>query len=281
MRKLQTLLLSLTMITLLASCGAENESGNSSGNSVTTSTTISGGGSNFSSYSALKSYYMNKSFADNLTDNTVIYHIGSYFGAAQATANFNFAFCFGNKNLFGDDSLCNGYGNSGNELLQIVNNGEYKVVKDRTSTSVNYDVASGVSNGNFDFSAKLFDDQDSIYKDMLNLNNIPVRDVIITQANVSFSNGANINADHVEYFFSDGSYRSFVLGSNIALLSNPIAVSEGSYSSSGNYANTNTTMIGKLNNIGELRVSNIQATVHRLMYDYNTNTYRAFPLRAL
>jgi hypothetical protein len=276
MRKLSTLFAFVLMMAIATSCGKENKSGGggSSSSGVSTST-ISNGGQNFTSFSALQSFYQSKSKADNLVENTVIYHTGPLFGASnQANINVDFSlvFCVGNNNLIGDDSLCNNSNSSGSQLLNMVNNGEYKVVKTKSANSVSYDMAVGVENNIFVMSERTFDSTDTILRKMLNLDNKATNKVVVSAATVVMSNNQQLKADLVEYFYSDGTYEGHLLGSNIAVLANPIVSIKGSYNDYG----VNAQVIGELNNVGNTTVRNIQATMHRVQYQPYTNTYEVY-----
>jgi hypothetical protein len=273
MRKLSTLFLFILTMAMFTSCGKENESGSRDPSSSGVSTsTISSGGQNFSSFSTLQTFYKNKSKAENLVANTVIYHTGPLFGASNQSninVDFSLVFCVGNKNMIGDDSLCNYSNSSGSQLSDMVDNGEYKVVKTTSASSVNYEVATGVQNNVFVMADKVFDSSDSILKKMLNLDNKSTRKIVVSAANVVMSNNQQLKSDLVEYFYSDGSYQAHLLGSNIAVLANPIISIQGTYNEYG----VSAQVIGELNNIGNTTVRNIQATMHKIRYQPNTNTY--------
>ena len=212
MKSLTKLFTMMTVLAVLVSCGKENSTGGgSSSSSSSTSTTVSSSGQNFSDYATMRNFYTTKSKADNLSTNTVIYHTGSLFGANSSAVDFNvnwgFAFCVGSENLFGDDSLCNnGYSNSSSQLERIIDEGEYKIVESKSAASVDYKIAVDVFNGGFEYEAKVFNNEDSIYRRMLNLDGKSVNKTYISAANVTMSNGSTLKADLVEYFFSDGSY---------------------------------------------------------------------------
>jgi hypothetical protein len=281
MRKLSTLFLFILTMAMFTSCGKENESGGGSNTTgtVTTSATI-GTGQHFTDFTALQNFYKNKSKAENLAANTVIYHTGPLFVSgdqADVEVSFGLVFCIGNENKLGDDSLCNFSNSSGSQLLDRVNNGEHKIVKAISATSVDYDFAVGVENNDFVMADGVFDSSDKIFRRMLNLDNKPVKMVVVSAANVVMSNNSQLKANLVEYYYSDYTYEAHLLGSNIAVLANPIRSIMGSWGEQGVIAQK----IGSLHNISELTVRSVQGSIHRIERNVNTNTYTTYKQEAL
>lgn len=274
MKRFIQLLILATLVTMLASCGKQNSSGGSSSKkSNQTDWYASGTNNGFGNYDDLKEYYTEKSLSDGLPNNTVIYHVGEIYGANynnfEFDINFNFAFCIGSENLFGNDDACNSFGgNTTADLNDIVDDGEYKVVRNSTSTTVSFDLATGASNNIFTFANNQTYNQTSpIFRKMLNLDNKPVNKVVVSKANAYMTNKGNIQADLVEYFFQDGSYEAYILSPNIPVIANPVAVFGGSYSVNGS---VNVNIDGELNNVGQSVLTSVSTTIHRLTYNYTT-----------
>lgn len=274
--KMSLFMMSLVLVT---SCGKENSTGGGSSSTSISTSTVTDGGQNFASYDELRAFYDSRALNDNLAENTVIYHVGPLFGSStqQVDTSFSAVLCFNGQNYFGDDSLCsNGYSN-GSYLSNMVNNGEYKTVSSATSSSVSYNIATGVQNNSFIFEPKTFDRTDSVYRKMLNIDNKATAKIVVGNANVVMSNGQALKSDLVEYFYSDGTYEAFVIGSNIAVLANPILSIKGSYGTNG----VSADVIGELSNIGEITVRSLQATIHRLSYNAYTDTYTVYTQQSL
>jgi hypothetical protein len=274
MKRFIQLLMMATLVTAVASCGKQNSSGSSSSKSSNqTDWYASGTNNGFGNYDDLKEYYMDKSLSSDLPNNTVIYHVGEIYGANYSNVefdfDFNFTFCIGDENLFGDDDDCNYYGgNSTADLQDIVDDGEYKVVRNSTSTTVSFDLATGASNNIFTFAAgQEYNQTSPIFRKMLNIDNKPVNKIVVSKANAFMTNKGNIQADLVEYFFQDGSYEAYILSPDIPVIANPIAVFGGSYSVNGS---VNFDIDGELSNVGQSVLTSVSTTVHRLTYNYTT-----------
>ena len=270
MRNVTKLILMGVMILSLVSCGKKNESGGGSSSSSSSDWYNQGSGNNgYGDYNTLKNYYNTKSLSSGTSSNMVIYHIGSAFGGTGFSNNnsfeFDFGFCI---NLFGVlKGDCNQY-NPTNSLIDIVNKGEYKVIKAVSSSSLTIDVANGVSGNSFTFSPYTFNRSDSLFREMLNLDNIAVQKAVVSKATVYLTNGTKIDADYVEYFFNDTNQtvKGYVLSPDLPVLANPIAVTK------------NYDLTGVLNFAGSKTIRSISVNVHDLQYDYMTNEYRVITI---
>ena len=264
------------MVLSIVSCGKDNESGGGTTASASTTTTISSTGVNYKNYQQIKDAYSKISFASGVKKNMVIYHIGSDYGGESITNNipefdfsdlfdFNFDFCMNiNGNLKGDCDSNQGY-NQGNQLSGVVSRGEYKVVKTMSKDSISLDIASGVYGQGFEFEAGTYNRNDTIYKDMLNLEGKSVVKVVISEAQVTILEGTTtkqIKADYVEYFYSDYSLKGFVLSTAFPMMANPIANTK------------NNDLTGVLSFSGNKTIQSISVNIHDLQYDYMTNTYK-------
>lgn len=266
MKKLFRVIALGAMVLALASCGKENESGGSSSSGSSTQDWYNQGGSgeNFGDYSQLKSYYSSKALNSGVSNNMVVYHIGPEFGGDNfGGVNFNldFGFCF---NLFGElKGDCDQY-NQGQDLGVIVDKGEYKVVRSSTSSSVNVDVATGSSNGVFNFVNASYTRNDALFREMLNMDNRPVAKVVVSQAQVYLTDGKKVNADYIEYFYNDGSQevKGYIVSQELPIIANPLAVTD------------NYDLTGVLSFSGSQTIRSVQVTIHDLQYDYMTNTYQ-------
>lgn len=243
MRNLVKILMLVAMIFVLAACGKENESGSGSsgGSSSDDWYNQDQSGQNYGDYNKLKNYYNSKSLASGVSNNMVVYHLGQAFGGTSlgsSSSSFEFGFCF---NFFGElKGDCDQY-TGGTNLYSIVEKGEYKVVKSASAGSLNIDVATSVSGNMFQFTNGSFNRNDTLFRDMLNLDNRAVAKVVITEAQVYLTSGKKIAADYVEYFYDDGSQDvdGYVLSSELPIIANPVAVTnnydlEGILSFAGN-----------------------------------------------
>ena len=273
MKRLFKLAFIALMMSQIASCGKENNSGGGSGSSnsgITNDGVISGvfdNGNNLGDYSAVRSHYTSASFSNGLSTNMVIYHIGPYFGG-QSSSGFSTTVS-GCLNLFvvsfGD---CDNINSNVGQLESIVDRGEYKVVRSTSSSSVTYDVAVGTQSsnlgGDFVYQPDTFDSTDDAYRDMLNLDDISVRETVVSEARITLSNGETVNGEMVEYFYTNGNIRRFVLSSALPLMANPLLVIE------------NNSVTGRLNNVGETAVTRISADIHGIQFNPFTGESTTF-----
>lgn len=289
MKNLVRMFMVMGLIMSLASCG-KNSSGGGSSSTNTSNVgvngswyTNSGDNQGFGDATAFKNYYQSKSMAENAVVNTVVYHVGPRYGGSynnfEVDFSLNFAFCIGSENLFGNDNLCSyQQGNNSSDLGDIVDNGEYKVIRASSSTTNSFDLATGANSGGFIFDTRNYNSNSPIYRSMLNLDNKPTRKVVVSRAYANLSNRGNIPVDLVEYFFTDGTYEAYVLGSDIPMIANPLVILEGNYGTSGsnNYPQLNYQVKGELNNIGESSLASLTANTHGIAFYSNTNTYYVY-----
>ncbi|MBT4722776.1 hypothetical protein HOB30_03380, partial [Candidatus Falkowbacteria bacterium] len=85
----------------------------------------------------------------------------------------------------------------------------------------------------------------------------------VTDAN---GNNTRIDADFVEYFFTDSSIRGYVISQNLPSLANPIAVT-------ANTVYDTHELTGALSFSGVNTVKSISVQTHRLNYTFQTNSY--------
>ena len=285
--RIMKVLFKMTLMSLLAvglvSCGEQNESsgGKKSSNSFNEIGEITGSGTNYNDPDQLLNTLRNRSLRDGARINDPVYHIGSYFGG-QSSQNisfdlgdlfdFNFSTCFVfNGNASGDCNQ-NGQGLYGtqltNNLVGLINNGEYKVIKDLSDNAVGLDIADSVSNGQFSFNYTSYDRNDDTYKDMMNSNNKAVRARIMTDAQINLTNGQQIRGEYLEYFFEDGTKEGYVISTSFPTVANPILVTRRDQFSGRD------VVVGALDFMGANRVRVVTATSHTINYDYQTNTWR-------
>jgi hypothetical protein len=296
MKNLMKLFMLMSLMMTLAACGKNSSGDGGSGSSTNTSgigstgTWYNNSGDNqgFGDPVAFKNYYTARSMAANISTNTVVYHVGPNYGGSynnfQVDFNLNFAFCIGNENIFGNDDYCSyQQGNSANDLNDIVDNGKYKVVTAASSTTNSYDLATDANSGGFIFDQRTYNSNTSIYRKMLNMDNKPTRKVVVSRANASLSNRGNIPVDMVEYFFTDGTYEAYVLGSDLPMIANPLVILEGNYGTNGNsqYPQLNYNVRGELNNIGEASLASLFANTHGIYFYSNTNSYNIYNIGTL
>ncbi|MBT4792258.1 MAG: hypothetical protein HON90_11865 [Halobacteriovoraceae bacterium] len=292
MKNLKKLFLLSALVLSIVSCGSDNKSGGSGGGTTPapaapvapdwyqTDTDVQ----NLNNYNRLRDFYVNKSFANGLTDNMVIYHIGrTYSDTAKSLSNnntqniglsdiFHLGYCI---NFFGilkgDCANTNSsYTATQTDLGEIVRQGEYKVIGRRDHNQVDLSIAQGSDNYGFLFEAGVYDRGDNLYNLMLNLAGKTVRRVVISKAEVyvTDANGNNtrIDADFVEYFFTDSSIRGYVISQNLPSLANPIAVT-------ANTVYDTHELTGALSFSGVNTVKSISVQTHRLNYTFQTNSY--------
>lgn len=266
MRKLFKLAFIIMLMAQVSSCGKKNSSGGGSSSSTsgitgTINNVYNGSGDSFGDFNTLRNHYQNMNLSSGLSNNMVIYHTGTYFGAQSSSGSFNSSYCV--NLIFKQWGDCN-TGNS-NQIENILDRGEYKVVTSTTSNSPTFKKAVGVSTYNnvsdFAYSNAIsYTRDDGIYKEMLNLDGRSTRKIVVSPAKARLSNGQEINADLVEYFYNDGSIKRFILSPAVPLLANPIAVIGSS------------SVNGRLNNYGSISITSIEATLHGIQQNYYSNT---------
>lgn len=278
------LMLKMTMMSVLIfglqACGDQNESSGgkkSSQGSVNEVGQITGSGANYNSPEELISALQNRSMADGARIGEPVYHIGPYFGGqVQNTSfdlgdlfDFSFNTCFVfNGNASGD---CNQDGQGiGNyqltqNLLSLLSNGEYKVIKDANANAVGFDLADGVSNGQFEFDYQSFDRSDEIYQAMTNTDGRGYRARVISDVQITLESGQQILGEYLEILYNDGSLEGYVISTSFPNIANPLLVTR------------NRVIIGALDFMGPNRIRSINGTQHSFSYDYQTNSWRATP----
>jgi len=266
MRNLLKMMLMGTLVVGLSSCGGDS---NSSGRSTSLTNFGTSDGDTFTEFTALRNTYTSSSFSSGLTAETAVYHIGPLYGGSFNTTSSNFAatFCVGSNNIFGNDDRCQGSISGDSQLNDIVDRGEYKVIRSATSSAVQYGLANGVSNGTFTFSESSFDRNDSIFRRMLNLDDVATRRVVVSDAFIQLSDRGQVNANLVEFFFEDGRYESYILSSALPLVANPVASYSGNYTVGGGVS---FNLEGTLSFIGQASLTGVSAQPHMLRNDFQT-----------
>ncbi len=243
------------LIISLVSCGKENSSGGDSSTSTTTTTTVTTTGTNYSDYSSLLSAYESIDLSSGLYEDMVIYHVGSAYGGSSSSASFSFCLSFFTYTSSG----CNNA--SSDDLQSYVDRGEYKLVDSYSSSSVAFSKATDVDSYGFLFDSMEFDRADGYYIEMLNLDGRSLRTVVVSTATVTLEDGSSVNADYVEYFYSNGSVNGYVLSTAFPLLANPLAITK------------NYFFKGALKISGSRAVKSISVTSHRVVFQAYTNSY--------
>lgn len=284
MKNLFKLLILTGLITFLSSCGKDNKSGGGGGGStvVTPPAVVIPNNwyadnvndpANSVNYNTLRNYYEAQSFATHTTSNLVIYHLGSEFGGDDLynnvnfsnLFNFNFGYCI---NFFG--KLKGDCSNTQNDQFSyqaddIIRKGEFKVIVNADHNTTSYNRAVGSTGLGFEFESKSFTREDLLYRRMLNLDAKPVAKVVISKATlnaqVSTSTGTNstttINADYVEYFFSDNTIEGYVISPDLPMLANPVAVTKS------NGYDTHA-LKGILSSAGAYKILSLTVDTHRI-----------------
>lgn len=259
-----------TLIMGLASCGKdEGSSSRSSSSSVISSFGNGTTGASFEEFTTLRDTFIASGFNAGLTEVTAVYHIGPRYGGSfnSSSNNLSATFCLGGNNLFGNDDRCSTSGSVDSQLNDIIDRGEYKVVRSATSTSVDFGLANGVSNGTFTFSENIFDANDSLYREMLNLDEDSTRRIVVSDAQIQMSGTGQIAANLVEFFFEDGRYESYILSSALPLIANPIAAYTGTYIVGGGVS---FELDGRLSFFGQSSLTGLSAQPHMLTNDFQT-----------
>lgn len=270
------LVLGFTVLSLI-SCGKDNASGGGSSSS-SSSTSVSSVGKNYKTYAQIKDAYTKMKLDSGVSKNMVVYHVGPDYGGESLMNNtptvdfsdlfdFSFGYCININGELKGDCADNQYNQTqNNELQNIVNRGEYKVVRSDSSKSVAFDYATGVFGPGFQFAQATYDRNDPIYKEMLKLDGKSVVKVVISEAQITILEGTKtkqIKADYVEYFYSDYSLKGFVLSTALPLIANPIANTQ------------NHDLTGVLSFSGNKTIKSISVNIHDIQYDYMTNKYKA------
>lgn len=218
------------------------------------------------SFTDLKNYFEQKSLADGVSNDTVVYHTGSFFGAAPQDNGIKFSavFCVGSENLFGNDDKCDP--NNGIEDLYAA--GEYKLVKSSSTSKNTYSLANGIDGSGFTTYVmnQSFDRNAEQYRKMLNKNDNPVRKIVVSNAKIQMN--GEIKAQYIEYFFENGSYEGYVVAKSLPVIANPVMVTSGYYNGYG----VTGDLVGRLNNLGNKTLQSVQANIHRLQQDYQSGT---------
>lgn len=253
----------------LISCGNGNSSGGGGDSSTSSSSSndVSSDGNNYTSYDELKNAYTSMDLAAGLTDDMPVYHIGPAFGGTNFNSGFDFSldFTFNHCSIiFGEVSGdCNGNGANSIDYQSIVDQGQYKIIRSRSSSSLDLDTADGVSNQGFTYTSGSYDRNDSLYREMLNLDDDSVAKVVISKATVRLDNGNTINADYVEYFYTNGELKGFVLSNALPLIANPIAITD------------RHSVRGYLEFSGNKKISTIQVNIHDISFNIQTGKYES------
>ncbi len=271
MKKLNQIFILGLVIMSLVSCGKDNQSGGSSSSSSSSSVSSSAG-VNVQDYDELKERYTKKSLEHGTSDGMVVYHIGPYFGGSDfyTPVNdidfsdfFNFGYCINIGGELKGDCPDNASYTNGGQLQDIVQKGEYKVIRTGSSDSLAIDFATGVYGNGFEFERVEYDREDKIYREMLNLDNKSTYMVVISEAQVQLTNGEKIVADYVEYFYRDGSLKGFVLSNQLPLIANPIA------------ATNQHDLVGILSVTGDDAIASVQVNIHDIQFNAYNNEYTA------
>ena len=191
-----------SMIIGLLSCGKPEEESKRSSNSIP-GTITNGVGTVYQDFNTLKSAFQNAGFNQGLQENMVVYHVGDMYGGSFSNPGFSGSavFCIFGENLFGNDDACSGVGTTNTQLNNVIDQGEYKVVRSADSNSVSFGVATSVANGTFVFSDGIFDSSDEYYRDMLNLDNKEYHKVVVSEAILKMSTANIFKGNFIEYFF--------------------------------------------------------------------------------
>lgn len=285
MKSLLKLTLMSVFILGLYSCGEQNESSgskSSSNSSVNEFGQITGSGVNYNTPEELIRTLQQRSMADGARIGEPVYHIGPAFGGtAQQVSfdlgdlfDFSFNTCFVfNGNASGD---CNQNGTGINDtqltnnLLRLVAEGEYKVIRDANHNGVGYDLADGVQNGGFSFAYRSFDRSDDIYRAMTNEDGRVLRARVLSDAQITLDNGQQIRGEYLENYYQDGTVEGYVISTSFPTVANPLLITEGSNNGGG-------IITGALDFMGANKVRSVSATYHSFSYDAQTNTWRATP----
>ncbi len=269
MRDLLKMVLLGTLIMGLYSCGKASDSGSRSSSSSITNFGNGEMGTSFAEFSTLQSSYLNAAFSAGITEATAIHHIGPRYGGTFNTSSSSLGatFCVGDRNLFGNDDRCSSNSSLDSQLNDLIDRGEYKVIRSTSATSVDFGLANGVSNGTFTFSESVFDASNNLFREMLNLDDVSTRRVVVSDAQIQMSNSGQIDASLVEYFFEDGRYESYILSSALPLIANPIASYTGTYSVGGG---VQFELDGRLSFFGQNSLTGISAQPHMLNNDFQT-----------
>lgn len=255
------------MTATIVSCGKKNDSGGGSSSSAAAVAPSNwyvenaNDPTNVNNYNKLVTYYKGIALNKAVTKNMRIYHQGPAYGRNYVSYNLdynvgiNLSGCF----LFWCASTGTNQGTSSSEMDQFLDKGQALVVDSFSANSINLRFANGVDAFDFTYEPVLFDRNDEVYKEMLNLDDTRnIRKYVITKATIIFKDGSkDQNADYIEYFYSDNTKKGFVLSKIIPMIANPVMATEkgGGYNS-GEY------LQGTLLFYGNKTISSIQAIAH-------------------
>lgn len=262
MKNLMNLMLIAAMVFAFSACGKKEESSSSSAsvpvvNPLPTTDFYGSESTEFGNFDTLKQYFLAKTFDNGVSAGQIIYHVGPEYGMQTSGGNFNLGFCivfFGQT--IGD---CDDMGN--NAILEnIVANGEYKVVTSANASGVSYDLATDVVDGQFVFEARNFDQTSESFIDMLNLDNQAVIKVVVSRAQITYTDNSQVAGDLVEFFYGSGgsisNIKRIVLSKDLPLIANPVAIFDA-------YGNAK----GALNNISNKMIRTVSAMAHNVQYN--------------
>lgn len=266
MRNLMRAMILGTLVMSFYGCGKTEDSGSKK-------KSISAVGTVYQDFNTLRSAFTNSAMNTGLTTNSVVYHIGPQYGGTFSSSSFSASavFCVFGENLFGNDDKCSQSGSSTSQLNDVIDMGEYKVIKSSTTSSVSFDLATSVANNTFGFEAKTFNSSDSIFRKMLNLDEIATEKIVVTEAFIKMSSGGQVKANFVEYFFTDGTYEGYILSAALPIMANPVVSYKGNFSINGGVS---FKMEGRLNNVGQNILTGVSAQSHRLETDVYSGTYQ-------
>ena len=267
MRNLMRAMILGALVVSLIGCGKEE--GDKRSSSSSSSVIGTGTGTVYTSFSTLKKAFTSSGFNKGVTSNTTVYHVGPMYGGAFSNSSFSSggSFCFFGENLFGNDDKCDSGYYSTQQLNDIIDKGEYKVIRSATSTTVSYGVARFVENGTFSYDEETFDANNENYRKMLNLDNKEYYKILVSAATVSMSNAGSIKGNFVEYFYKDGTYEAYIVSSALSKIANPVASYKGTFSLSGSLS---FSLDGRLYNTSQSILTGVSAQYHRVVNDFAT-----------
>lgn len=280
MRNLSKIMVAGFLVLTLISCGKENDSG--SGSSSSSSSSISSSGKVYKNLQDIRKAFDKMSLTSGVKENMVVYHMGPDFGGENFVTqvedfdfsdlfDFDFNYCVNiNGELKGDCADNQGNYGSNNQLADILNRGEYKVVKVLDKNGLGVDFATDVFAQGFDFERATYSKDDELYKAMLRYDGKSTVKILVSEAKISVRDKNNkvreIKGNYIEYFYSDYSLKGFVVSTAFPVVANPIATTQ------------THDLTGVLSFSGELTVQSVQVNIHDIEYDVFTNTYKAITI---
>lgn len=280
MRNLSKLVVTGFMVLALISCGKENGSGGGSSSS-SSSSSLSSSGKVYKNLTEIRNAFDKMSLVSGVKENMVIYHIGPDFGGQDFVTqiedfdfsdlfDFDFNYCINiNGDLSGECENFQGP-TQNNQLIDIINRGEYKVVKTLDKNGLGVDFANEVFAQGFGFERATYSKDDELYKAMLRYDGKSTVKIIVSEAKMTIRDKSNkvkeIKGNYIEYFYSDYSLKGFVVSTALPVLANPIATTQ------------NHDLTGVLSFSGEMTVQSVQVNIHDIEYDVFTNTYKAITI---